>query len=84
MEKEMYVLNVLDNDDNYVYCSLLFTNEEELMKAKIIIADFDSEWYCDKDDDYRAINNYYDNLISRLSNSDLQYILLNVETIYIR
>lgn len=84
MEKEMYVLNVLDNDDNYCYYSLLFSDEEELMRAKIVIADFDSEWYCDKDDDYRAINNYSEELIKRLDNSDLQYISLNVENIFVR
>ena len=84
MEKEMYVLNVLDYDDDYIYYSLLLNSSEDVWLAKEIILNFDSEWY-NVDDDFRDTHNYTEELIERLNaHEELHFTILNVANIYVR
>lgn len=40
-----YILNVVDNEDEYIYYSLTFDTEEECLNAKELIRKFDDAWY---------------------------------------
>lgn len=40
-----YILNVVDNEDEYIYFSLTFNTEQECLNAKELIREFDDQWY---------------------------------------
>lgn len=40
-----YILNVVDNEDEYIYFSLTFDIEQECLNVKELIREFDDKWY---------------------------------------
>lgn len=40
-----YILNVVDNEDEYIYFSLTFNTEQECLNVKELIREFDDKWY---------------------------------------
>ncbi len=77
-----YILNVLDNEDDYIYYTLLFNDKEECCKARRLIKNFDKEWYdyCEEFED----SNYAEELLKVLNDNGVKYELPHIESIYIR
>ena len=82
---QKYILNILDNEDDYIYFTLLFDDKEECYKAKKLIENFDKEWY-KNDKHYEELEDIYysEELLKMLSNNDIKCELPHIEKIYVR
>ena len=75
----LHILEVRDNEDGYIYCTLIFDTEERLNEAKQAIAEFDLDWYTSNNG-----NDYYHDLIKMLESKDLFEYDAHIQSIYIR
>lgn len=80
--KEIYVLRVVDNEDDYQYMILGFESKQDLLNAKSVIEKFDEDWYdwynglCEEDSKY--IGDYYSDLVNELEEKGIKQISLKV------
>ena len=94
MKKEVYILNIVDDEDGYIYYSLLFNSIEDVWTAEKILIDEGNEWYnkggkwyhkkdnvCIEKDDYakKSIE-----LLNACENLHYTILDLNIAKIYIR
>ena len=78
----LYILNIRDNEDNYLYETLVFESVKELEQARQVILDFDYEFYerenCDDLD-------YIQELLDTLKQHDLlKNKATTIATVFIR
>lgn len=77
-----YILNILDNEDDYIYYTLLFDDKEECYKAKKLIETFDKKW-CENYEEFEDMN-YSEELLKMLFDNDIKCELPHIEKIYVR
>jgi hypothetical protein len=83
--KKVYVLEIVDTDEGFVYDTLVFENERERNIAKLVVSDFDHNWYVVKNDDYRATHNYEEELKKYLHENIIdEYFNIDVDSIEVR
>ena len=81
----LYILRVLDIENNYNYINLGFDTNEELQAAKEIIDNFNSEWDENQDEDEsRFTGSYEDDLRNELKKYQLNEKIVFVETLLIK
>ena len=81
----LYILRVLDIENNYNYINLGFDTNEELQAAKEIIDNFNSEWDENQDEDEsRFTGSYEDDLRNELNKYQLNEKIVFVETLLIK
>ena len=81
---KVYILDIKDNDDNFIYETLVFTSKRKYEKAKEIIEKFDDEYYYEMSDEQRDNIIYYDELMGRLEEKNLLGVKTEIETIFVR
>lgn len=81
----LYILRVLDIENNYNYINLGFDTNEELQAAKEIIDNFNSEWDESQDEnESRFTGSYEDDLRNELKKYQLNEKTVFVETLLIK
>lgn len=81
----LYILRVLDIENNYNYINLGFDTSEELQAAKEIIDNFNSEWDENQDEnESRFTGSYEDDLRNELKKYQLNEKTVFVETLLIK
>lgn len=85
METEkLYLLEILDSEDGYVYAKLLYTSEAELESAKRFVEQFDSNWYIRSFEEEMENGNYYEELMDALQMAGLKGVSVYSRIVYIR
>lgn len=80
---KVYILRVLDNDDEYVYKTLVFDNKEEFEKAKQLIENYDDNYY-NNNLDYNG-DEYIDGLDELIEKHiKTSNHILEIENIFVR
>lgn len=80
--KEIYVLRVVENEDDYLYMTLGFESKRDLLNAKGVIEKFDEDWYnwydglCEENSKYSG--DYYSDLVNELEEKGIKQISLKV------
>ena len=80
--KEIYVLRVVENEDDYLYMTLGFENKQDLLNAKGVIEKFDEDWYdwndglCEENSKYSG--DYYSDLVNELEEKGIKQLSLKV------
>lgn len=68
MKKELYVLRILDSEDEFCYEILVYDNKKDYWKANEIIKQFDDDFHNREDVEYA---NWYEELIEVLKKEKL-------------
>ena len=80
--KEYYVLRIVDDEDDYLYKTLLFDNVDDYNLAQNVIRQYEKEFY--EQEDYE-LPNWYEGLINTLREANLLGLeLKEAATIYVR
>lgn len=77
-----YILEVRDREDDYLYLTLVFTEESKLREAKFAISEFDFLWYTSTR--WTTSDSYYDELVKYLDDRGFFEYEAIFETSYIR
>lgn len=78
-DKEIYVLRVVDNEDDYQYMTLGFESKQDLLNAKSVIEKFDEDWNNSLyEEDSKYIGDYYSDLVNELEEKGIKQISLKV------
>lgn len=77
MRIKKYVLNVLDKDNVYRYCTLIFNNEDEYLKANELLKDLDDDYDCS------AYNDYTDYILNGLNKHNINYELAEYDIFWV-
>ena len=81
----LYVLKVLDNDDDTCYKVLTFDSEEAMDKASKIITEFDKDWYSsDKEITQRFTGEYVTDLNNELDAYGINQCEVELYKMYVR
>ena len=77
--KKIYVLRVVDNEDDYQYMNLGFESKQDLLNAKSVIEKFDEDWNNSLyEEDSKYIGDYYSDLVNELEEKGIKQISLKV------
>lgn len=77
--KKVYVLRVVDNEDDYQYMTLGFESKQDLLNAKSVIEKFDEDWNNSLyEEDSKYIGDYYSDLVNELEEKGIKQISLKV------
>lgn len=77
--KKIYVLRVVDNEDDYQYMTLGFESKQDLLNAKSVIEKFDEDWNNSLyEEDSKYIGDYYSDLVNELEEKGIKQISLKV------
>lgn len=80
-----YILHIRDNEDNFLYLTLLFKDEDTRTKAYNLIENFNSDWYANKiSPDEKLGWSYIEYLKHMLKKHDMLKYNVDQDTIYIR
>lgn len=78
-DKKVYVLRVVDNEDDYQYMTLGFESKQDLLNAKSVIEKFDEDWNNSLyEEDSKYIGDYYSDLVNELEEKGIKQISLKV------
>ena len=81
MPKQYYILRVLDNDDNFIYETLLYDNKEDYERAIDVINEFDKYFYSE----YCNTDEWYGGLVEKLTQENLLGLhLSDIYNMYVR
>ena len=78
----IYILEILDAEDNYSYDTLVFDKEEDYNEAKKLIEDYDTMYYELEDPDYEYVDGLQD-IINKI-NLKRKVVSYNQTKLYIR
>lgn len=67
----MYVLDIVDNEDGFLYIRLLFDDINEIYRCKHVVDTFESRWYNDECSEYEMNIGYYESLLEILRKEKL-------------
>lgn len=77
--KKVYVLRVVDNEDDYQYMTLGFESKQDLLNAKSVIEKFDEDWNNSLyEEDSKYSGDYYSDLVDELEEKGVKQISLKV------
>lgn len=85
IDNTFYILHVRDSEDNFLYLTLLFKDEDTREEACSLIENFNAEWYANEispDEDLGW--SYIEYLEHMLEKHDMLKYSVNQDTIYIR
>ena len=78
----LFILEVKDSEDDFLYCTLIFDSQDKLDEAKSAIQKFNSDWY--SDDELNITGSYYEDLIAMLDSKGYFEYEAVIETVTIR
>ena len=85
MNNTFYLLQIRDNEDGYLYLSLLFEDEETREKACTLIEDFDADWYANEISPEEELGwSYLEYLEHMLEKHGMLKYIVNEDIIFIR
>lgn len=87
--EQVYILRVLDADDDYLYMTLVLRTKKEFDKAVELIREFDDDYYevIDGEKDYEDrvyTGNYYEDLLDYLDKHHIESIPITEDVIHVR
>ena len=85
MDNAFYILHIRDEEDKFLYLTLMFKDEETRTKAYNLIEDFDSDWYANEISPDEELGwSYVEYLEHMLKQNDMLKYSIDQDTIYIR
>jgi hypothetical protein len=75
-----YMLRVIDNDDEFIYETLLYDNKEDYERAIDVINEFDKYFYSE----YCNTDEWYGGLVEKLTQENLLGSRVEVSNLYVR
>ena len=85
MDNAFYILHIRDEEDGFLYLTLMFKDEETRTKAYNLIEDFDSDWYANEINPDEELGwSYIEYLEHMLKKNDMLKYSIDQDTIYIR
>ena len=80
-----YLLHIKDAEDDYLYLTLMFKDEDTRTKAYNLIEDFDADWYANEISPDEELGwSYIEYLEHMLEKNNMLKYVLDQDTIYIR
>ena len=80
-----YLLHIRDAEDEYLYLTLMFKDEDTRTKAYNLIEDFDADWYANEISPDEELGwSYIEYLEHMLEKNNMLKYILDQDTIYIR
>ena len=80
-----YLLHIRDAEDEYLYLTLLFKDEDSRKKAYELVEDFDADWYANEISPEEELGwSYLEYLEHMLDKHGMLKYTVDQDTIYIR
>ena len=83
-EERIYVLKIVDNDDEYIYVELIYNDLDTLNKAKQAVKKFDEYWYNRSFEEEMEEANYFEEMMEYLEDIELLGTQVYSDVVYIR